>query len=205
MTPTTSIVTTAYNAQRFLLDSLRSVSGQSLQDIEHVVFDDGSYDSTLAIAHRHAATDPRVVVSASRHIGRNAALRSACDLASGRYIGLLDSDDVLGEHACLACSAYLDSHPRCCMVCTDYDEIDIHGHYLRLGPLCVVEYSRETEVQQFITHHFRLMRSDVFKAIGGFDPDYPAAMDYDLCLRMSEAGEVKRIRETHYQYRIHAD
>ncbi len=54
----------------------------------------------------------------------------------------------------------------------------------------------------FITHHFRLYRRSAFEAVGGWDASYPAAIDYDLCLRLGERFPVRHVKRVLYDYRI---
>ncbi len=95
MEPSVSVVTPAFNAERFLGQAIRSAAGQRFSDFEHLIVDDGSRDSTARIARRRASQDPRVrLLSLGRNCGlfqaRNAGIRAA----RGRYIALLDADDV---------------------------------------------------------------------------------------------------------------
>ncbi len=94
-TPVVSVVVPAYNVERYLDDALRSLRAQTLADIEIIVVDDGSSDTTRAIAMRHAADDARVGVltrdepSGKPSIPRNMALAAS----RGRYVAFLDADD----------------------------------------------------------------------------------------------------------------
>ena len=56
-----------------------------------------------------------------------------------------------------------------------------------------------------MTFHFRLIRRSVFDQVGGIDESFQCAEDYDLCLRVAELTEVRRIPKPLYFYRIHAD
>ena len=94
-TPEVTIVTPAYNAARFLNESLDSTAAQTFERWERIIVDDGSRDDTLDLARAAAKADPRnrvVALSANRGVAaaRNAALREA----RGRYIALLDADDM---------------------------------------------------------------------------------------------------------------
>lgn len=93
--PMVSVVIPAYNAERYLEDTVRSVLRQTYQDFEIILVDDCSTDGTLALAERLAKEDSRItVVQNPRNQGvaetRNRGIRQA----SGAYIALLDSDDV---------------------------------------------------------------------------------------------------------------
>lgn len=93
--PLVSVVVPAFNAAGFLRDALASAAAQTLRAIEIVVVDDGSADATWALIDAAAAADPRIV--ARRHNragGAGAARNTAFAAARGRWLALLDADDL---------------------------------------------------------------------------------------------------------------
>jgi len=92
--PAVSIITPAYNTERYLAETVRTVLAQSFPDFELLIVDDGSTDGTLALARTLAAQDERVhVISADRNEGQPVARNTAMRQARGRFFALLDSDD----------------------------------------------------------------------------------------------------------------
>jgi glycosyltransferase involved in cell wall biosynthesis len=92
--PRVSVILPAYNAAASLPAALRSVLGQSLQEIEVIVADDGSSDGTVAVAAALARADPRVrVLPGGRNRGAAAARNRAIAAARGDWLALLDADD----------------------------------------------------------------------------------------------------------------
>jgi GT2 family glycosyltransferase len=89
------------------------------------------------------------------------------------------------------------------MVYTDHIVIDQHDKYVRYGETCAIPYSPTQLLTAFMTFHFRLKRRSVYEAIGGFDPSFPYAQDYDLCLKLSEATEIYHHPKPLYHYRQH--
>ena len=205
MAPKVSIVLTVHNMERYLAGAVRSVLGSSFTDFELVLFDDGSTDASAALCAAAAECDPRVHFTASKHLGRNAALRAACALATGELLGLVDADDILGPEAISATANFLALHPECGMVYTNYETIDARGFNHGLGSRCRVLYSHYAELRSFLPHHFRLCRRADFEAIDGFSPAYPAAMDFEMCLRFSEHAKIMHLCEVHYYYRLHEE
>lgn len=89
-----SIIMPAYNAARFLAAAVQSVRDQTYQNWELLVSDDFSCDDTVKIATQFAKEDPRIKVLAGKANGGPAAARNrALEMAKGRYIAFLDSDD----------------------------------------------------------------------------------------------------------------
>jgi glycosyltransferase involved in cell wall biosynthesis len=90
--PTVTVVMPVYNVQRFVADAMASVLGQSFEDLELILVDDGSTDSSLAICERLADSRTRIIRQANR--GLSGARNTGIAAARGRYIALLDSDDL---------------------------------------------------------------------------------------------------------------
>jgi succinoglycan biosynthesis protein ExoO len=94
-TPRVSVIVPAYNAAGFLKRALHSALAQTMPDLELIVVDDSSSDSTLAVARDVAAHDPRVrVLHNERNRGMYATYNRAIDAARGEWIAALDADDV---------------------------------------------------------------------------------------------------------------
>lgn len=94
--PTVSVVIPLYNTGRDLERCLASVLGQTHQDLEAIVVDDASTDSSLDVARAWAARDQRVrVVAHERNQGLHLARKSGVAAAQGDYVLFLDSDDEL--------------------------------------------------------------------------------------------------------------
>ena len=101
--PDVSVVVIGYNDAANLPKAVRSVLSQTLRNLEVVVVDDHSSDETPQVLARLAAEDPRV-----RHHrleensgGCSKPRNTGIDLARGRYVMFLDSNDTLDRHACL--------------------------------------------------------------------------------------------------------
>ena len=93
-TPLVSIITPAYNSASYIEETLASVLAQTFTAFEHIVADDGSTDDTIDVVRRVAGGDPRVVITTTSHGGAAIARNAAFRQARGRFIALLDSDDV---------------------------------------------------------------------------------------------------------------
>jgi glycosyltransferase involved in cell wall biosynthesis len=93
MKPLVSILIPAYNAERWLAETIRSALGQAWPNKEIVVVDDGSRDRTLSIARQFASKCVSVVTQENQ--GASAARNRAFELCQGDYIQWLDADDLL--------------------------------------------------------------------------------------------------------------
>jgi Glycosyltransferase like family 2 len=121
------------------------------------------------------------------------------------YLAWVDSDDLLAPDALAATVNILDRHPKVGMVYTNHSIIDEQGRVLGIGARCKTPYSKERLLIDFMTFHFRLMRREIYEAVGGIDLDFPQAQDYDICLKISEVTEIYHHPQSLYYYRSHSD
>ena len=89
-----SVVIPAYNAARTIAETLASARNQTHGNLEIIVVDDGSTDSTLDIVNSHAAEDPRVRILHQENRGVAAARNAGIAASSGEFIAPLDADDI---------------------------------------------------------------------------------------------------------------
>jgi glycosyltransferase involved in cell wall biosynthesis len=91
-----SVIVANYNGEKFLADAIHSACNQSLRNIEVVVSDDASTDSSVQIIKALAAEDGRIrLIESSANGGPAVARNRALDIARGRWISVLDSDDLM--------------------------------------------------------------------------------------------------------------
>lgn len=92
---TLSVVLTVYNMEECLEEFLDSLVVQSWEDYEVICVNDGSTDSSLDILKRYAGKFPRFVLVDQENAGASAARNTGMHIACGKYMMLLDSDDLL--------------------------------------------------------------------------------------------------------------
>ncbi|MEG4406421.1 glycosyltransferase [Microcoleus sp. MON2_D5] len=202
--PKVSIAIPVYNREKYLGIAVRSVLDQTFTDLELIIVDDGSTDGSLAIAEQFALEDDRVrVLSNPINKGAAHALKKGFDAARGEYIGQVDSDDILEARAIELTAAVLDDDKDCGLVYTNYLDIDENGRKMRPGKRCVIPYSKDRLLIDFMTFHFRLIRQLIYLKAGGFNTEFNNIEDYELCLRLSEVTNIKKIDNYLYQYRFH--
>jgi glycosyltransferase involved in cell wall biosynthesis len=91
-----SVLMTAFNRQRYIAEAIESVLASTFKDFELIVVDDCSEDSTVTIARKYEALDNRVKVYVNeKNLGDYPNRIKAANLASGKYIKYLDSDDIM--------------------------------------------------------------------------------------------------------------
>jgi glycosyltransferase involved in cell wall biosynthesis len=202
MTPI-SIVMTVYNRERYLKAAIESVLSQTYPNFEFLIWDDGSTDNSLNIARNYAKLDPRIKVLAAEHRGVSYSLMAAIRETAFPYFGCVDSDDLLAPKALAETVPLLDANPQVGVVYTNYLLIDENDCVGGEGPLCQIPYSPQQLLVDPIVFHFRLIRRSAYNSCGGVDPKFASAFDYELCLRLSEVTEIRKINKPLYYYRIH--
>lgn len=90
-----SFIIPTYNAETYLRACVKSVLAQTVRDIEVILIDDGSTDSSWTIAQKLCAQDPRVHAFQQTHAGQSAARNNGLEHAQGEFIAFVDADDAL--------------------------------------------------------------------------------------------------------------
>lgn len=93
--PKVSVVIPIYNVEKYLEQCLRSVLEQTLQDIEVICIDDGSTDGSAQLIDAYAANDSRMRVVHRENGGYGSAVNAGMDMAQGKYIAIVESDDYI--------------------------------------------------------------------------------------------------------------
>ena len=90
-----SVVIPVYNVEDYLCECLDSIVNQTLKDIEIICINDGSTDKSLDILNEYADKDNRISVFSQENGGHAVATNRGMELAKGKYLYLMDSDDIL--------------------------------------------------------------------------------------------------------------
>ena len=90
-----SVIIPVYNVEKYLENCLNSIINQTYKDIEIILIDDGSTDSSGDICDVYAAKDQRIKVIHKENGGVSSARNIGLSLATGEYIGFVDSDDYI--------------------------------------------------------------------------------------------------------------
>lgn len=202
--PTVSVVMAVYNVAPYVADTLRSALGQTLTDIEVIVADDGSTDNTAEFAER--AADHRTRVLRLPHRGPVPTLNRAIAEAKGRYLAILDGDDLWDRDKLARHVAVMDECPTSDLTFSLSRTIDEHGRDLGIvsrvwqGPL---PFERLLVDNVVYSGSAVVLRLAVLRAVGGFDESLPAGYDHDLWLKIAQhrPGNVRCLPEILLSYR----
>ena len=93
--PKISILVPIYNVKKYLAECIDSIIAQTLTNIEIILLDDGSTDGSSQICDEYAAKDHRIKVIHKPNSGYGATMNKGLDVARGKYIGIVESDDYI--------------------------------------------------------------------------------------------------------------
>ena len=131
--PLVSVGIPVFNGEAYLEDAIRSVLGQSLDDLELIISDNASTDRTSEICRDFASSDPRVVYRRNpRNLGAAPNYNAVYEMARGRYFKWLAHDDRLLPGYLAATSRALEEQPDAVLCNTVVRYIDARGEYLGL-------------------------------------------------------------------------
>ena len=204
-----SVVMTVYNGQRFLAEAVESVLNQSLSEIELIVVDDGSTDSSPQILESYARRDARVRIFRQNHSGVSAAANTGMRQAAYDLIARSDCDDRMLPHRLERQVAFLKEHPDVDVACSHCYFINTAGK--RIGASsCRIDLERgkqELKAAYFVnlTQSTVLMKKDAFFQVGGYREDIDFAEDRDLWGRLVTAGYTIGCQDEFLaEYRLHS-
>jgi hypothetical protein len=206
-----SVVLTTYNGERWLPEALDSALAQTHPDVEVIVVDDGSTDGTAEVIERY---EGRVRTIHQRNGGLAAARNAGVAAATGRYIALLDHDDLWHADALAVQVEVAGRHPSSGMVVCDASEFDADGtvrdHLFATSLRERLERSERGELT--LDLHRTLIRGNiigcpaqtliprtVLDAIGPFRDS--GAQDYDCYLRIAQRHPIALHRATLARWR----
>jgi glycosyltransferase involved in cell wall biosynthesis len=206
-----SIGIPAYNAEKYLAQTLDSILAQTRSDWEAFIVDDGSQDQTAEIAEQYAARDARFRLIRMAHGGaqtaRNAAL--AAMSPQSRYVIFLDADDTWLSDTLEILVATLEAHPEAIGAHGVGRYIDSDGKPFQPGFLegwcrlrkhivgnrlqaagveTLTDFSFFAYRQCIPTTGALLIRRDVVNAVGEWDVNAVACQDWEMWLRLCLHG-----------------
>lgn len=160
-------------------------------------------DAAAALAAKHAGDHPRMRIAGTHLLTESEALVEASATIDSEFLCVLDGDDMLEPAAFATLLEMLRAESAAGMAYSRHVLIDVIGRVLGPGPLCELPYSADALLLDFMTGPLRLMRTSAYRDAGGHLGTHPDAIEYDLCLRLSETSAIVHAPHALYRRRIH--
>ncbi|MCF7668926.1 MAG: glycosyltransferase [Verrucomicrobia bacterium] len=199
-----SVVIPVYNAAASLEPAVCSIIGQTLEDWELLIIDDGSTDDSASIAAAWAKADPRIHLLPRPHEGIVSALNYGLEHADGRYIARMDADDISMCDRLARQAEYLERRRATglvgCRVAYGGDPRRNQGYALHVAWINSLSTPESIQLNRFVESPFAhpsvMFRRELLDLSGGYrDGGYPE--DYELWLRWLSAGvQMERLPRT---------
>lgn len=187
-----SIITVTYNSEKYLKQCIQSIKEQTYNDIQHVVIDNNSKDSTLNIINKLKIEDSIIISEDDEGIYH--AMNKGIEHSSGDIIGILNSDDFYADQKVLQVvnEIFTDNTVDAC-----YGNL----HYVK--PEKTDDIVRRWKPGKFKTRSFSkgwipphptfFVRRSVYEDLGKFDTNYKIASDVDLMMRFLEVHKINAV------------
>lgn len=170
MNPKLSIIVPVYNAEDHLQRCLDSILKQTFRDFEVILVNDGSRDNTKQICDENVALDDRVKVIHKVNGGTSSARNEGLKIASGDYVGFVDSDDWLEPEMYQVMYEKAEKHDVD-LVISDYKRVFENYSYEVIQPIREGYYEKQDMLREYFP--CLLMREDI---------DYPPTISNWACL-----------------------
>jgi glycosyltransferase involved in cell wall biosynthesis len=193
--PLVSIVVPCYNYGHLLAETLGSISNQTLIHWECIVVDDGSVDNTAEIAKSFTQKDTRFKYIYQKNSGLSAARNTGIINASGKYIQLLDADDLIEKNKLKSQVEYLESHNEIDIIYSevryfDSDAPEIFYTTLSRGIECWMHpiKSHQDFLLQLVNNNLlavncALYRKEIHTKTGYFNANLKSVEDWEFWFR----------------------
>lgn len=177
-----TIITPTFNSAETLEKSILSVLDQDYEELEYLFIDGGSTDGTLDLIEMYAENRSFMHWLSETDEGIADAFNKGLTLATGDWIGILNSDDCYTPGALAAVSEVASNNPEADVIYGNMQRIDDKCQplfMLKPGPL---DSSIWHEMP--LNHPATFVSRRTYEKVGGFDVNLKMAMDYDLVLRL---------------------
>lgn len=204
--PQISVLMLAYNADKYIYDSIQSILKQSFEDFELIVYNDGSTDRTSEVVK--GIFDPRIrFIDNKVNMGLSHARISSLKEAKCKYVAILDSDDLSFPNRLKIQYEFMEGHPEVALCGGNAVLIDQQGH-TKNKKLHKTYKKHNLKAILFFNNIFVnssiIFRREVVNKLGGYH-DMAPVEDYELFVRIADQHDFHLFNEPLVYYRIHDD
>ena len=201
--PLVSVIMPSYNSKKYIKKAIDSVLEQTYSNFELIIVDGNSTDGTLDILDEYKKQDRRIKVIQDEGRGIGAALQLGCQIASGKFIARMDSDDIAINTRFEKQLKIFHSIPNLILVASPVIYINEDDSIVGYS----FPYTNKRIIQEkvyLIAHPTVMMKKDAYVKAGGYQP-LLRAEDYFLWNRIRLMGEFYIFKEPLIKYRLLQD
>lgn len=198
-----SVIIPAYNAEKTIQETIESVLNQTHSNLEIIIINDGSQDSTLDIIN--SIQDARIKVFSYPNSGLAASRNRGFHHSVGDYVSFIDADDLWTADKLEAQLKALQTNSKAAVAYSWTDLIDESGQFLRSGNHTTANgnvYAQLLLSCFVVSGSNPLIRRQAFIEVGGFDESLAASQDFDLYLRLAAQYDYVAVSSPQVLYRI---
>ena len=213
-TPLVSVITTIYNCENFIEESLESVFNQTFKDFEFIIYDDASTDRTMQVVADFLRNNNKkfdglvTVIHGEKNVGCGEGRNRAIDTSISRYVAIHDGDDISYSNRIEKEVKILESNPDLFCVGSWADVINAKSEKIESFDYPPKHHNQIVEdiykMINPIIDPSTLFRREVFNELGCYDTYYNLVPDYCLWTKALYHGCVfTNIQEKLISYRKH--
>lgn len=203
--PQVSVLLPAYNAEKYLPTAIDSILEQSFTNLELIVVDDHSSDSTWQIIQSYAEKDDRVVaVRNEKNLKLSNTLNRAISVARGEYLARMDADDWSYPDRLAKQVKFMDEHPQVGVSGGSMEVCDENLNVLSTRRYHQTDAEVRTHLFRYspFSHPLIMIRKSVLDQAGGYRDEFNPAEDYELYFRIGLVAEFGNLPDVLLKYRI---
>jgi glycosyltransferase involved in cell wall biosynthesis len=204
MKPLITVIIPAYNAEKTVLTTIKSVLNQTYSNFELIVINDGSTDNTPDLINK--IKDTRLKVHSFENAGLPSARNRGIRLAGGEFISFIDGDDLWAPDKLESQLQALERKPSAGVAYSWTLFIDDDGHLLKVLDPTYYEGDvyKHLLIRCFITSGSNvLIRKECIEKVGLFDPSLKSAADWEYWIRLAKMWPFALVPRYQILYRIH--
>ena len=201
MNPLISIIIPVYNCERYLGETIDAVLNQDYENIECIVVDDGSSDSSYDVASRYGS---QIILIRQSNQGQAIALNIGFASASGIYVGYLSSDDLIDRKLITSLVSCIPTLPGDIhVVFPRYRTIDEDGQVLDKD--CPPYKDLRHMVENFRCNigPGAIFSKEIITSISGWNSEYRQIPDFEFWLRATRIASFYQIPSVMASFRVH--
>ncbi len=204
--PLASINMVTLNRAKYIGAAIESILNQNFLDWELIIVDGGSRDNTDQIVSKYLGNPKIKFIKLERNLGLTGNRNYALSLSRGKYIAVLDSDDVwLDENKLSKQVEMLEKKEELILVGTNFEKIDENGKTFASASMAETDDAIRNKLLLLneFCHSSVMFRKEPALRAGSYDSSLFIWEDYDLWLRLGKIGKLANLPSFSTAYRIH--